>query len=318
MSVSLINFLGRDNQYSRCSQEKIETYKKIRDLVNQMINQNSEDSNRNFSLYMIDSNGIKKEVTLIKMLGKGGSKKVFETHEGQALALPNMDIDSIDEIARRWERMVNEEVSFSQLHPTIGLLSVSLEKVNVTVDSSDSEAASISAYKTETFQSLAKKGLFVIDNKQGTAWQGTVLTNAFNNEGQLIEDKLGEILQPLLEDAKKIIVYNLPNTCDSLNLAIVEKTRDEDSPLEKDYTVRYFGFDFSKKYGCFSGNLSLEQSQQMHKVFHELLTTLLRNDKDINEEQYRVLSGCFKEKYSIEYIHAFISDSLEIEKINAV
>lgn len=116
-----------------------------------------------YTLFMTDQTGKHREVTL-GCLGKGGSKKAVEISKDRALILPNMDVDSTESIAERWERMVLEEVEMSKLLSKLGMLSPLYEQVSVTIDESSEQV--IPVYVSKTFEGLgAENGWFIIDTQ---------------------------------------------------------------------------------------------------------------------------------------------------------
>lgn len=195
-------------------------------------------------LCVIDHTGMHQE-TLLKVLGGGGSKKAIQLAKGRALLLPNMDEDSIAEIALRWERMVSEEVAMSRILNRIGLLSPSLEQVNI-IPSEISEDK-ISAYISETFEELGKtNGWFIIDikNRDSSTWKEGKDFLFQSEEERLNEENWDSAVDSVLTDIEKICLYDIPAGRDSLNIAILKK------PSESavcQHEIRYFGFDFSDK-----------------------------------------------------------------------
>ncbi|MGD2169061.1 MAG: hypothetical protein PVI40_02330, partial [Chlamydiota bacterium] len=267
--------------------------------------------------YVTDLEGNKKEVTLLKILGNGGAKRIIEIQDDEALAIPNMDVDSIHGIVNGWKKMVEREIEISEDVLKLNLMAGSLKKVYLTINFSDSEEVAIPAYTTKTFQSLAKKGVFVIDRKQaaGTTWSGSMLDSVFTEQNQLDKRKLDAMLQPLLEDAAKLSLHDIPSVrdllmgTDSLNLAVVEKTRAVGSRLEKDYTLRYFGFDFSSKYG-FPRKRRYPSVEHIHKIFHELVHAFRAADSSKNSIPY----DYWQSRYSIEYVENFLNNFSEVDQ----
>lgn len=199
------------------------------------------------AIYMADGPGLHQEM-LLDVLGAGGSKKAIALQEGRALMVPNMDADSMYAIVIRWKRMVHEEVAMSQLLTKVGLLSPVSRRVTLSL-SEDSHEGRIPAYLSETFESLGKtKGWLIIDTKnwQSSTWkQGRHFL--FNSEEErLTEKNWDSVVDSALTDVAKIAMYDIPAGGDSLNIAVLKKP--SDSSVSQ-YEIRYFGFDFSSKYG---------------------------------------------------------------------
>jgi hypothetical protein len=188
------------------------------------------------------SNKKERSVTLMKLLGKGGSKKAFEIAQGRALILPNMDTDSMISVIKNWTRIVDEEVKMSQLLKSVGLLSPLSEKVTISV-ASRTLLATIPAYTSLSFEHLAYQyNQFIIDYKTpaSSMWiENKNFLFANQNERWNIQNWTS-VLDEMLNDIIKLCQYNIPIDEDSYNLAIVKGQ----SPP---YQVRYFGFDFSSK-----------------------------------------------------------------------
>jgi hypothetical protein len=197
------------------------------------------------TLYVADETG-KHAETLLRVLGKGGSKKAFEVGRGRALILPNMDADSAAVVARRWERIVLEEVELSKIFNRLGLLSPLSKQVSITLTESSEHV--IPAYISETFESFSLKGLFIIDTKNAdsSTWKEGERFLFKSDEERLIEKNWDSVLDPVLTDIAKICLYDIPASKDSLNVAILKKSSDS---AVCQYEVRYFGFDFSSKHG---------------------------------------------------------------------
>lgn len=196
------------------------------------------------TLYVTDQTG-KHQETLLGVLGRGGSKKAIQIAKGRALILPNMDVDPIANIARRWERMVLEEVKMSKILNRLGLLSPLSEQVSVTLTESSENV--IPAYMSETFENLSLKGCFIIDtkNSDSSTWKQGEHSLFQSDEERLSEKNWDSVFNSVLTDITKICLYDIPAGGDSLNIAVVKKASDS---AVCQYEVRYFGFDFSSKY----------------------------------------------------------------------
>lgn len=183
---------------------------------------------------------------LLSVLGSGGSKVAIEISDGKALLLPNMNYDSINwrGLIARWKMMLHDEIKMSQLLTKIGLLNPLHQKVSISLSENFHEE--IQAYISVNFVYL--KDCFILDTKnfRSCTWK---LGKDFlfkSEEDRLIVENWEAVLDTLLTDIAKICVYQIPAVGDSLNLAIVRK-----SSLSSSYyfEIRYFGFDFSNKYG---------------------------------------------------------------------
>ncbi len=194
--------------------------------------------------YITNSEGSKQQ-TIVSELGEGGSKTAFqledEADKEKVVLLPNMSVDPLSDIAKRWERMVDEEVSMSQHLRAIGLLCCPLEKVSVSSASSSNKL--IPAYTTDSFKSLAaNRGWFIIDvkNPKSSIWTGQIFKNEVD---PYVPQNWDLPFRSLTIDIAKLVYHNIPIGHDSCNLAIVKKSTPTDDLIE----VRYFGFDFSDK-----------------------------------------------------------------------
>ena len=195
------------------------------------------------TLYVTDQTGEHQE-TLLRILGEGGSKKAIQISEGRALILPNMDVDPIEGVAKRWNRMVLEEVRMSKILHELGLLSPLSKQVGVTFTESSEHV--IPAYISETFESLNRKGWYIIDTKiiKNSTWKHGKNFLFQSKEERLNEKNWDLVFDSVLTDIAKICFYDIPVGGDSLNIAIVKKPSDS---TVCQHEVRYFGFDFSSK-----------------------------------------------------------------------
>ncbi len=181
----------------------------------------------------------KKICSITATLGKGGSKEALQIND-KVLMVPNMDVDSPHQIARRWARIVDEEVMMSTHLTSIGLLSLPLEKVDITL-SKDSDNL-VPAYTTKSFESLARDGCSIVDtkNEKSSTWKGQLFAN---NVDPYIPENWDQLIKPLLTDIAKITYYGIPLGLDSRNFAVVKEYKEGLEQLQ----LRYFGFDFSSK-----------------------------------------------------------------------
>ncbi len=220
----------------------------------------------------INSLPSEKPIALTRILGSGGSKTAVELEDGSALLLPNTDVDHPKDIARRWARIVEEEVAMSDFLASIGLLSTSAEKVDVFL-SSDPDM-SLPAYKMDSFNTLAQKEMWIIDSKNLESSSWTKEMKLFSKDTDIAEEaKWDEILDLLCQDIAKIVYYDVPALGDSCNLAIVKD--------KGHYKPRFFGFDFSSKHYPIkiptreASNISSDQMRhKAERVISSMLETL--------------------------------------------
>lgn len=195
-------------------------------------------------LYITDQFGCHKE-KLLGIVGKGGSKKAVLLEYGRVLMVPNEDVEPLKSIVDRWNRIVNEEVSTSNLVNGIGLLAVASRRVTLSL-SPDVKESTISAYVCESFENLGRtKNLFIIDNKNesSSTWKKSLFSKT---QDRFDEAKWDLALEDLLVDISKMFLYNLPCNRDTLNIAVQENPNFI-SGKSAPYKARYFGFDFSSK-----------------------------------------------------------------------
>lgn len=244
--------------------EKLEmTIKVYQALRNRVFRYNIEGE-----VTIFDADGSHRE-KLQLLLGDGGSKKAIKIANGRALLLPNLDVDSLDSVISRWRRMVQEETTMGQVLARIGLLGVRHQKVEVAVDEFPQEK--LPAYVCESFASLIDKGWFIIDgkNSNSSTWQ---LGKSFlfdTLEKKITPENWYPIIDSLVSDVAKLMVYDLPMNYDCMNLAVVKK-----GTKKAEYELRYYGFDFSSKY-IYMTVPSLEKRDIFEKdpkrTFHSLI-----------------------------------------------
>lgn len=191
----------------------------------------------------ITSIGKKKIGTL---LGRGGSKEVYDLGGlYSALVIPNMNVDSFEDIAARWKRIVDEEVKMSEFLASVGLLAPKLIPTRVAY--SDLPGMSIPAYRAIAFSDLfASEGLYVIDRKnpESSTWKKGQNFLFNSTEERLDEKNWDFVFDSFLTDILKICTGHLPTKGDSVNIAINLKFMGKD---KDEFEVRYFGFDFTNK-----------------------------------------------------------------------
>lgn len=232
LMAQLFLFLAEKDQNSLEEVDELQSYLAWRD-----------GTQRTKGLYIKDRNGSHKE-TLLEVLGSGGSKKIFRLQKGRALAIPNMDQDPLNAIVARWGRIVHEEVAMSQLFSKVGLLSLLLERVSISVSENPREGT-IPAYFAETFKSLAKtKGCFIIENNYSSTWKKGRDFLFKSDEERFTEETWDSVMDLALTDIAKIALYNLPISQDALSIAVL---REPSPSAVSPYKVRPFCFDFSSK-----------------------------------------------------------------------
>lgn len=194
--------------------------------------ENCTEDDTTSSLFIKDEKGNSSKHTL-KLLGKGGSKKAFSIGDGKALIVPNLSVDTTS--YRIWERIICEETGMSKLLTSLGLLSLQLTPVTISLTE---EGPSFPTYVCQSFESLAQNNCFIIDtkNRESTTWEGKFFKT---EEDGMKSENWDPIFDPLLTDIAIICVNNIPTPGDSQNVAIIKKG--------ESYEARYFGFDFSSK-----------------------------------------------------------------------
>lgn len=255
-------------------------------------------------LFVIDEAG-KHQETLSKVLGCGGSKKAIQISEGRVLILPNMDADSVNVVAERWERMVLEETKMSEILSKRGLLSSSPKQVFVANDEFSEHV--IPAYICESFENLEKKGWYILDSKNlnSSTWK-TTKSHLFNSDEERLEaSNWDSVTDELLTDVAKICFYDLPADGDALNLAIVKKPSET---AISQYEIRYFGFDFSSKHSWMDISETTSKCLIMKDIewyLHKILDDIFflefgsRYDRGEESQKLKEFRTKLEEKYKI-------------------
>ena len=241
---------------------------------------------------------------LLEILGQGGSKKAIKLSNNRALILPNMDVDSVSDVSKRWERVVLEEVAMSKALNSIGLLSPSLKQVNISLNETSEDV--IPAYISDTFENLAKtKGWYIIDQKntKSSSWKKHE-NHLFNSEQDCLNiNNWKSVIDPMLTDIAKICMYDIPVATDSLNVAVTKKTGDSLKGASE-YEIRYFGFDFSNKNQPLSiptleqKNLSTNHRKKVEFLLFSLLENVFFHEFD---EEFAL------KKHVVEFIDKLVS-----------
>jgi|GEM_PF-6376871 len=217
--------------------------------------------------------------TLKESLGRGGSKRAMALPNSRVLLLPVMSGGEM--LVTAWRNMVKEEVAVSNLLTRLGMLTQELHPVTVSFNP-NSFVSTIPAYVADTFESLGqKKGWFIIDSKNNgsSTWKEGEHFLFPTKEARLHEKNWDIVLDPLLTDIAKICLYGIPSGLDSLNLAVTKRTTESDV---SSYQVRYFGFDFSSKYGSLPSikKISPEEleTRKVKNILSLMLTSLFTTE----------------------------------------
>ena len=194
----------------------------------------------------VQKNEKKFERVVQSLLGSGGSKRAYELEDGTALLMPYGESLSSTASTKKWSEMVDEEILGTRRVKELGLLACNLEKT--TVFMTNDSTIGVPAYLTETFNKLSLQGMWIIDQKnpKSSTWNKSLFRETPDS---LDEKKWQKVLNPFLKDIAKLLENNFMLYADNVNMAIVEKS---DQSEEVKYEVRYFGFDFSSKYGSLS------------------------------------------------------------------
>ncbi len=205
-------------------------------------------------------------------VGGGGSKKAVLVNDGLVVMIPSWDCkDPHNEVAKRWPRIVNEEVVTAKFLTSLGILTPILEGVTISFPSSKTGEREymIPSYTANYFGALKERGVFVIDlkNPYSSTWR---LREDFlfkTDSERFEESNWDTVVDKLLDDVAKITLYDLPARSDSCNLAVV-KSADSNKKRVSDFEVRFFGFDFSSKF-C-SADLTFKQQSDPSKMAVDL------------------------------------------------
>ncbi len=214
-------------------------------------NKNSDEQRRiYYSLLNINDNFFVSSGKILHCLGIGGCKQVFEISDFQALVVPNMTSDNLENIACRWNRIVSEEIQMSKLLESVGLLTPMLRYTRVAYSNPENGPdVGIPAYITDPFSCLKEiDGMFIVDlkNPDSSTWVKGENFLFNSTEERLVESNWDAAFEPFLTDVLKICTFNLPVSGDSVNIAIVKKQNPKND-LKDEFEIRYFGFDFTHK-----------------------------------------------------------------------
>lgn len=194
---------------------------------------------KDFSSVLIEEDDGPQEFTISPM-GAGGSKRAYRCMGStKALILPNMDCNPLSEIQEGWARVVDKEVRMSETLEKIGLLSLRCKKVQVSTNSDPSQ--SIPAYVADNFESLAERGIYVIDQKNNSS--STLKKKIFQKPSDALDKRQWrDILNPLVDDVAKLVIHDIPTGSDSISYALVETE-------SSSYQLRFLGFDYTTRSG---------------------------------------------------------------------
>jgi hypothetical protein len=194
----------------------------------------------------VQTNEAKIERVVLGILGSGGSKRAYELEGGTALLMPYGGSLSSIASSEKWSEMVDEEIMGASRVKELGLLACELEKT--TVFMTNDSTIGVPAYLTETFKQLALKEMWIIDQKnpRSSTWDKSLFHETTDS---LDEKKWEKALNPFLKDIAKLLANNFWLYIDNVNMVVLEKSDQND---DVKYEVRYFGFDFSSKYGSLS------------------------------------------------------------------
>ncbi len=144
-----------------------------------------------------------------------------------------------------WDQLVEEEVSISKFLTSINMLSPLSKKINVSLP--DAPQSYFCTYISESFENLGTtRNWYIIDtkNEHSCTWIEDHNSLFKTPEDRTKVEIWDAATAPLLEDIMKIFLYKFPADGDSLNIAIVKNSPDS-PPSLCEYSIQYFGFDFS-------------------------------------------------------------------------
>ncbi len=186
-------------------------------------------------------------IQLTTILGKGGSKLVYDLGNGYAVGLLNIQSNPIN--IPTWERLIREEVAASQKLRQLGLCTQSYAEATLCFDGYPAKVL-----KMPTFALLATRGQQVRDSKNSNQYYGTSLL--FGNLSNLQSfAHWQKVLQGFQEDLVIYYSESLKFDTDTFNLAIVDspETPAHDRTAlalftERKQKVRFCFYDFSSKH----------------------------------------------------------------------
>jgi hypothetical protein len=137
--------------------------------------------------------------------------------------------------------------------------------------------------------------MWIIDEKNpaSSTWDRSLFHETADS---LDERKWEKALNPFLKDIAKLLANNFWLYADNVSMAVLEKSDQSDGVK---YEVRYFGFDFSSKYGklSFKKLTSEEVSSQVPYIVGDSLSCLMDCEfRGMWNEQIQSLMQNLREK----------------------
>lgn len=183
-------------------------------------------------------------VNVQKKLDAGAEKQLLLLQNGKVLFIPHLNpfdpIRDANEIASNavpptvsnWNRVAAEECNVSQKATNLGLLNSGYKPCKLTIEGCD-----LYSFTADSFETLSKRGLHVIENGFRTcSWLNQNLFLFKSDEERTDISKWEPLIKDLIQDVILICKYQIPIGTDSLHSAIDMKNGV--------YQIRYFGFDF--------------------------------------------------------------------------
>ncbi len=190
------------------------------------------------------------ELVAFRCLGFGGSKKALSLSDGRVLLIPG----PVGGLAL-WDRIIQEEVEWSQHFREHGLLAVTSKRVEIR---GSKEEAFCPAYISLSFASLAEKHIYIRDNKNtmSSTWNPDNFEDMSYNDkclhggyrpiftnkvDSLDVEKWFPLFSDLIDDVARMQSTFFCPGGDCLNFAVI--THEDKVPQ----SIRPFLFDFSSK-----------------------------------------------------------------------
>jgi hypothetical protein len=179
----------------------------------------------------------------------GTNKLAVKLDDKFVLLLPNEEYrkrhSSPTQMKASWRKLVRAEVNNASQARRLGLLASDAKMVML----SDGEEK-IPALQVPSFDYLKETGVQVRDTNESAANKGD--TVIFAGKGDITKEHCLKILEPVVQDAAKIIAADMPFARDSINLAITHAYSPEagnvkgPASLQEDASakLRLFLFDF--------------------------------------------------------------------------
>lgn len=279
------------------------------------------------------------EVVEDPIAGYGGSKKAFQLENGLVMMLPNTDVDSLSYIASWWEYCVNDEVNMAMFLENIGILALNRKKAMLVKPncSLPDEPCRLPVIISDSFDAYAKRGWFIFDvkNNHSSTWGKSKYNNVsndfkvFSNDQDPFDFKVWEpIIKPFIEDMIKLAHHEIKIGSDNSNYVAIRNPKQK-SP----WTLRYFGFDFSGKYGGQSipspKDDKILSSRKLSKIcpkiktlvgwtvgaFAETVFNITRHTKEQKQKEVAFVSQLEKHFSDCGYIVSSFSHDNELEDL---